>query len=74
MGDLKMPGHNGLEMFRSSQREYPELAERFVLRTGNLADPDEHASELAGVLINLKTLHTGCVARNAAAYPGKMRA
>lgn len=51
MCDLKMPGQNGLETFRFIQREYPELAERFVLMTGNLVDADEHASKLAGVTI-----------------------
>lgn len=49
--DLKMPGHDGLWILRSLRRDYPELAKRFVLITGNLADADKASGELDGVAI-----------------------
>ncbi len=49
--DLKMPGRNGLDVLRLLQAERPELAQRFLLTTGNLADAELQVSaeELAGV-------------------------
>lgn len=52
--DLKMPGHNGVEVYRMVRAKRPELAERFMLMTGNLADADKHAAELASVPILAK--------------------
>jgi signal transduction histidine kinase/CheY-like chemotaxis protein len=49
--DLKMPGHDGLWILRTLRRDYPELAKRFVLMTGNLADADKASGELNGVAI-----------------------
>ncbi|HLW80454.1 MAG TPA: ATP-binding protein [Candidatus Acidoferrales bacterium] len=49
--DLKMPGYDGLWILRSLRRDYPELAKRFVLMTGNLADADKASGELDGVTI-----------------------
>jgi two-component system response regulator (stage 0 sporulation protein F) len=47
--DLKMPGRNGLEVYRLFRRKRPDLDGRFLLMTGNLADADQHAVELASV-------------------------
>jgi len=47
--DLKMPGQNGLEVYRFLRRTYPELASHFLLMTGNLADAQEHGAEIASV-------------------------
>ena len=50
--DLKMPGKNGLEVLRLLRQEQPELARRFLLMTGNLAEAaQEYSAELAGVPI-----------------------
>lgn len=50
--DLKMPGRNGLEILRLLRENRPELARRFLLMTGNLADAEQKESaELAGVPI-----------------------
>jgi len=50
--DLKMPGRNGLEILRLVRQQRPELARRFLLMTGNLADTEQgEAAELAGVPI-----------------------
>lgn len=47
--DLKMPGQNGLDILRFIREKRPDLASRFLLMTGNLADTEKHAVELAGV-------------------------
>jgi signal transduction histidine kinase/CheY-like chemotaxis protein len=47
--DLKMPGKNGLEILRQLRRLRPELARRFLLMTGNLADAGNNEKELEGV-------------------------
>ena len=50
--DLKMPGRNGLEILRLLRQQRPELAQRFLLMTGNLADTEQkETAELAGVPI-----------------------
>ena len=49
--DLKMPGQDGLSILRTLREQYPDLARRFVLMTGNLADADKAASDLQGVPI-----------------------
>ena len=49
--DLKMPGQSGLDVFRLLRATKPELATRFLLMTGNLADAQEHSDELALVPI-----------------------
>jgi signal transduction histidine kinase/CheY-like chemotaxis protein len=49
--DLKMPGQNGLEVYRLVRGMRRELAQHFLLMTGNLADADDHAAELADVPI-----------------------
>ena len=51
LSDLKMPGRNGLEVYRLVRAKSPRLAERFILMTGNLADADQHAVEFAAVPI-----------------------
>ena len=52
--DLKMPDKNGLEVFRLIRAQQPQLAAHFILMTGNFADADRHAEELANVLILAK--------------------
>ena len=47
--DLKMPGRNGFEVYRLIRDLRPELASRFILMTGNLADAEKYADELAAV-------------------------
>ncbi|HYL46975.1 MAG TPA: ATP-binding protein [Candidatus Limnocylindrales bacterium] len=47
--DLKMPGQSGLDILRFTREKRPDLALRFLLMTGNLADTEKHAVELAGV-------------------------
>jgi two-component system NtrC family sensor kinase len=48
--DLKMPRRNGLEVLRLLRQQRPELARRFVLITGNLAEgAEKEIVELAGV-------------------------
>lgn len=49
--DLKMPGQDGLSILRMLREQYPALARRFLLMTGNLADADKAASDLQGVPI-----------------------
>ena len=49
--DLKMPGHDGLSVLRTLRDGYPNLAQRFLLMTGNLADADKAVVELEGVPI-----------------------
>ncbi|MGB0036997.1 MAG: ATP-binding protein [Candidatus Acidiferrales bacterium] len=51
ISDLKMPGKNGLDVYRMIRAKYPDLANRFLLMTGNLADADEHDIELEAVPI-----------------------
>lgn len=51
VSDLKMPGKNGLDIYRMIRAKYPDLANRFLLMTGNLTDADEHDIELAAVPI-----------------------
>jgi len=47
--DLKMPGRNGIEIYRLISRLRPELASRFILMTGNLADAEKYRADLAAV-------------------------
>jgi signal transduction histidine kinase len=54
LSDLKMPGRNGLDVYRLVQAKRPQLAQHFLLMTGNLADADRHAAELASVPILAK--------------------
>ncbi|MFZ0211378.1 MAG: hybrid sensor histidine kinase/response regulator [Candidatus Acidiferrales bacterium] len=49
--DLKMPGQDGLSVLRTLREKKPELARRFLLMTGNLADADKARIELEGVPI-----------------------
>lgn len=49
--DLKMPGRDGLSVLRGLQERYPNLAQRFLLMTGNLADADKATVELEGIPI-----------------------
>jgi CheY-like chemotaxis protein len=49
--DLKMPGRNGLAVYQLLRAAHPELASHFLLMTGNLADAEDHAVELAAVPI-----------------------
>ncbi len=49
--DLKMPGRDGLWVLRTLREQHPNLAGRFLLMTGNLADSDKAAVELEGVPI-----------------------
>ncbi len=52
--DLKMPGRTGLDVLRWLRQHRPELADRFILMTGDPADAEAHAEELAGIPILLK--------------------
>ncbi len=52
--DLKMPGRDGLAVLHELRKHQPDLAQRFVLMTGNLADADRAATELEGVPILAK--------------------
>lgn len=52
--DLKMPGKGGLSVLRELRKQQPDLAKRFVLMTGNLADADRVAAELEDVPILAK--------------------
>jgi len=47
--DLKMPGQNGIEVYRMIREMRPELAELFILMTGNLADAEKYTAELTAV-------------------------
>ncbi len=47
--DLKMPGENGIEVYRMIREMRPELAGRFILMTGNLADAEKYTAELEAV-------------------------
>lgn len=47
--DLKMPGQDGLAILRCLREKRPDLARRFLLMTGNLADADKALVELEGV-------------------------
>jgi two-component system NtrC family sensor kinase len=49
--DLKMPGQNGFEVYKMIHETRPELAERFILMTGNLADAEKYTIELASVTL-----------------------
>lgn len=49
--DLKMPGRDGLSVLRTLRNLHPDLARRFLLMTGNLADADRAAVELEGIPI-----------------------
>jgi two-component system NtrC family sensor kinase len=49
ISDLKMPGQNGAEVYQFIRENYPTLAQRFLLMTGNLADAENYAAELARV-------------------------
>ena len=49
--DLKMPGQDGLAVLRTLRQRQPELARKFLLMTGNLADADKAQIELEGVRI-----------------------
>jgi signal transduction histidine kinase/CheY-like chemotaxis protein len=49
ISDLKMPGQNGAEVYRFIRENYPKLAKRFMLMTGNLADGESYMAELASV-------------------------
>jgi len=52
--DLKMPGRNGLEVYRLVRAQQPQLAKHFILMTGNYAEADLHGDELANVSILAK--------------------
>lgn len=47
--DLKMPGQNGIELYRLIRKLRPELAARFILMTGNIADAEKYTEELAEI-------------------------
>jgi DNA-binding NtrC family response regulator len=59
MCDLKMPVESGLGIYRLVRRKWPNLAERFLLMKGNIADAGLPISQLATVPVLLKpfTLH-----------------
>ncbi len=47
--DLKMPGRSGLDILQLLRQKCPELAQRFLLVTGNLTDAGQkETAELAG--------------------------
>ena len=47
--DLKMPGKDGLWVLRTLREKQPELARKFLLMTGNLADADKARIDLEDV-------------------------
>ena len=47
--DLKMPGKDGLWVLRTLREKQPELAQKFLLMTGNLADADKARIDLEDV-------------------------
>ena len=47
--DLKMPGKDGLWVLRTLREKQPELARKFLLMTGNLADADKARVDLEDV-------------------------
>jgi CheY-like chemotaxis protein len=50
--DLKMPGRDGIEVLEVLRRERPELAKRFLLMTGNLADAEmKGMQQLDGIAV-----------------------
>ena len=49
--DLKMPGQNGFEIYQLLRDTRPQLASRFILMTGNLADAKKYSAELAQVAL-----------------------
>ena len=57
--DLKMPGRDGLSVLRTLRKLHPDLARRFLLMTGNLADADRAAVELEGIPILPKPFTLG---------------
>lgn len=57
--DLKMPGQDGLAVLRRLREKRPELARRFLLMTGNLADADKALVELEDVPILPKPFTLG---------------
>ena len=54
MCDLKMPALNGLEIYRLVRRKRPNLAEHFLLMTGDISDSKVPMRELAAVPVLLK--------------------
>jgi two-component system NtrC family sensor kinase len=49
--DLKMPGQNGFEVYRLIRKMRPELAARFILMTGNIADAEKYTEELSEIVL-----------------------
>jgi len=49
--DLKMPGRNGFEVYSLIRKQFPDLADRFILMTGNLADADRYGADLDAILV-----------------------
>jgi len=47
--DLKMPGRNGLEILRLLRQEWPKLAGRFLLMTGDLSEGVQNDPEFDSV-------------------------
>ncbi|HYL69572.1 MAG TPA: ATP-binding protein, partial [Candidatus Limnocylindria bacterium] len=74
--DLKMPGQNGIEVYRMIREMRPELAARFILMTGNLVDADKYAAELEAMsllpkpftLAQLRETVDGLLRKDAVAY------
>ena len=70
--DLKMPGQDGLAVLRTLRERQPDLARKFLLMTGNLADADKARIELEGVrilpkpftLVNLRAMIGEIVSSN----------
>lgn len=70
--DLKMPGRDGLSVLRSLRERQPELARKFLLMTGNLADADQARIDFEGVpvlpkpftLVRLRTMIGEIVSSN----------
>jgi two-component system NtrC family sensor kinase len=52
--DLKMPGQNGFEVYHMISELRPELAARFILMTGYIADAEKYTMELAAVSLLAK--------------------
>ena len=81
ISDLKMPGQNGAEIFRFIRENYPPLAGRFLLMSGNLADAEKYADELKTVTVlpkpftvtHLRRVVNELLQKATASFPRKYR-
>jgi signal transduction histidine kinase/CheY-like chemotaxis protein len=68
--DLKMPGRNGVEVLRLLRNEWPRLAGRFLVMTGNCANSDmAEGAELAGIPVLRKPFSLAQLAESLRQFP-----